>query len=377
MIRATKYLFYISTILLISGMALMSCQSEISQEEELAENDVVFFVPDKVLEDANTRASYSLVGGSKMVYSWETYDQVGVFNVSQIEQSSNIDFTYKPNSSESTNEGVYARFSRDDFYFEQDFWVAYAPYTCYDNGGERKKITKHDDIKLTYRGQRQTVNAVPNGQHPNSDPNYSNDSEKEACKDLVNYDYLISSPTQPVEGSRMTFPFQHLGSTVRFFVQFPAGGFGGGTGHVKGMRIVSKSGTPFTSDVELSLKKCTAATDSSFTVTNTTPSNEQYLNLTNDEGQGIAVPDNGYLISYMEFYPCTVADKTCFLYLTVEVNGAEKNYRSELLPAKTIVAGKLYQWKPTQFDTPIELTATLATWQEIIAKSTNINIEDN
>lgn len=376
MIRAIKYLFYISTILLISGWTLVSCQSEDSLAEEHTESDVVFFVPDKVLEDANTRASYSLVGGSKMVYSWDTNDQIGVFNVSQIENSTNMEFTYKPNSSLVKDNGVYARFSNDDFSFEPYFWVAYAPYTCYDDGGNRKKILKYNDIKLTYSGQRQTVNAVPNGQHPKEDKDYTDDSEKAACQYLVNYDYLISAPTKPEEGSKMTFPFQHLGSTVRFFIQFPEGGFGGGTGYVKGMRIVSKAGTPFKSDVELTLKHCTKADDSSFEVKSTTPSNEQYLNLTNDEGQGIAVPDNGYLISYMEFYPCTVADKTCFLYLTVDVNGVEKNFRSELLPAKTIVAGKLYQWKPTAFDTPIELTATLATWQEIIAEDIDVNLEN-
>ncbi len=372
-------MFSLATLLLC-GVAVTSCQSEDVLLEEV-ENDakVIVIVPDKELEDANamTRSVLSFDTKSSMKYGWEQNDKVGVFNVAlpDNEVGDNIQFQFKPKTQNVIENGLSARFNNDNYSFSTDYyWVAYAPYTFHPLD---KKVTAFDNLPITYKGQRQYSSPVPNGQHPNTDQGYSLESEAMASKYLSEYDYMISNATQPDETGFTTFTFSHVGSTIRFFLQFPADAFGGNgkSAQVTSMSVLSK-GSNLVSDVELAILPYSADNTSTYREKSKTTTNKLDLTCTGEDGKGISVPDNGYLITYMEFYPSVIPNEDCLLYVTAIVDGVEKHYRSEPLPAKTIVAGKLYQWKPTEWDTPIELTATLATWQEVLASPIDINLEN-
>lgn len=414
--KAIKYIMLYFAALLVCGVAMTACQSEDELLKEVeSDAKVIIVVPDKILENANsiTRSSLAFDTNSTMKFSWQEEDKIGVFNVSlpatltrssrgvgdedessagqdqgesvQTSKAENVQFKFKPGSIQEREDGSFALFNNDNYSFsKENYWVAYSPYLCVPYANGRTKVTEYNSIPLTYKGQRQYTNAVPNGKHPNQsykdhDPEYTLESEKKASIYLGEFDYMISNATQPDDKGFTTFTFSHVGSTIRLFLQFPAGAFGGSgkSAKVTSMSVISK-GFHLVSDVELEILPYSADNTSTYREkeSSKTLTNKLDLTCTGEGGTGISVPDNGYLISYMEFYPSEIPDKDCLLYVTAIVDGVEKHFRSKPLPAKTIVAGKLYQWKPTEWDDPIELTATLATWQEILAEEINVNLEN-
>lgn len=385
--KFSTYTLFLVVTLVVGGVMIASCMRD-ELLENMNEARVCAIAPDKELAvdeyEACTRTTLVFTG-SAMKFGWLTTDSIGVFNISfSKDESPRINFTYKGPRATSDANSASALFSNSNYSFNtENYWVAYSPLKCVqDETNERIAVASYGEIKLSYTGQKHHTNATPLdiSNIPEEEMKYYG-SETEASKYLADYDFMISAPTQPDENGMTTFNFKHVGSTLRFFMQFPEGAFGGSgsVAKVKSVSLLSKSGK-LVSDVTLAIKDYTAySTDgsSSFTETSKTEVNKLDLTCTGTDGSGIAVPDKGFLITYMEVYPFSVEANDCILYVVAEVNGVEKTYRSAGLPAKTIVAGKVYQWKPENWDTPIELTATLATWQEIIAKSTNINIEDN
>lgn len=352
--------------ILIIMLFVSACAHDSVQEEEEfdPQHTVIITVPDKIMEEPDgeilSRASMSL-SGNDMVYKWDKGDQIGVFNISvSVADSENKPLVYK------STEGNISRFHSSNFNSSTEFfWIAYAPYAC--NTANRTKIYHYDDISLTYLGQKQLYNATPKGIYPNdANSDYSAETEAKATKTLHEYGYLISAPATPKEEGAVThFVFSHLGSTVRFYTRLPEGCFGGAGkwGKLTSMTLVSKEEN-ITTGVKLSINTY-QKNQPTFTVNSTTTANNITLDLPGEDGNGINLPDHGYFIAYMEFYPVDFPDQTCFLYITAEVDGAKKYFRSKMLPAKNIEAGHLYKWTQGSFDEPIELTATLAPWEDI------------
>lgn len=359
-------------ILIIMLFVSACAHDSVQEEEELdPQHTVIITVPDKIMEEPDgeilSRASLSL-SGNYMVYKWDKGDQIGVFNASvSPDKSENKPLTYK------STEGNISRFHNGNFVSSTEFfWIAYAPYACNSNSdattANRTKIPRYDQISLTYLGQKQRYNATPNGIYPNdATSGYSATTEARATESLHEYDYLISDYSKPQDdGTATHFVFSHVGSTVRFYTRLPEGCFGGAgkSGWLTSLTLVSKTEN-ITTDVSLSINQHSEGNTATYTEKSTTKANNITLDLPGENGKGINLPDHGYFIAYMEFYPVDFPDQTCFLYITAEVDGVKKYFRSKMLPAKNIEAGRLYKWTIGSYDEPIELTATLAPWEDV------------
>lgn len=358
-------------------MSACAHDSVLEEEELDPQHTVIITVPDKIMEEPDgeldSRASLSL-SGSNMLLKWDIGDQIGVFNISEsAENSENKQLWFK------STEGNVSRFASGSFVSSPDYyWIAYAPYACNKNAttANKTKIASYNNISLTYLGQKQCYNATPLGLSPNAtNSGYSAKTEAMASKYLHEYGYLFSAPSTPeAEGTATHFVFSHLGSTVRFYTRLPEGCFGGEGkwGKLTSLTLVSKTSNIVT-DVELSINKYDKDNPSQppFTVNSTTPANNITLDLPGEDGKGINLPDHGYFIAYMEFYPVYFPVDTCFIYITAEVDGVKKYFRSKLLPALNIGAGHLYKWTISKYYDPIELTATIAPWEDISGGTIN------
>lgn len=348
-------------------LAFMACSNNDEVVDDLA-NTIGVFVPDMILEDGDTiiESRSSLVkDGTNMRFSWDSNDVIGVFSVlnkdgnqfTEIgpQESENTAFYYKPGYDETVGTGMRSRFHNGQYSFDQDhYWIAYSPYECNYVGGERRKVFHYDQICLSYEGQCQLVNAKG--------------AEKEGAAHLGAYDYLISAKAQPNDDNMTNFTFSHIGATVRFYMRFPTGALGGAGKQaiVKELAVIDETGeTPFVSEANIAISP-SAGTDAPYTVTSTTKSQTMKLYFGNNR-EGITVNDHDYLTAYMQVFPTEVEEKTCRLYVTVEVDGIKKFFKSlDFLDKKTITAGVFTQWTTSSFYDPIELvTATLVPWEDL------------
>lgn len=359
--------------ILLVMLTCLACQKESTSEDIDEGVEVGVEVPDKILdEEVNpflTRTSLALVG-SKMQFSWNESDLIGVFNV-VAEATENTPFNYKSGTNTHGETSSTARFNCGDYEFSKDYyWVAYSPYLLVSSG----KVTDYYNIKLIYDGQTQLCNATPTGLHPDADGSgYDEASEALAASHLGAYDYMISAPAQPDDNNYTSFKFEHIGATVRFYMMFPQGSFGTGQNAlIKSMSIISKDEV-FVKEANLQINKQNSTiTTPYYSVKKKAGSEELDLVHTKEmqlkfgeNGNGVMLPDGGYLIAYMEFYPVTVAAESCYLLIKGELNGEERYFRSTPLTAKTMKAGKLYQWTTGEIYLPIELTATIAPWEDV------------
>lgn len=374
-----KNIIYILLTLFVSVLVCQSCKKdEVPDEDDMPKINVE--VPDLELDEEGilpTRTSLAYVNASKkMLFNWENGDRVGVFNVfSPASEARATLFSYIPNSgAHDDGTTATARFINSNYSFDQEhLWVAYCPALCVSSGegDDRVLITNYEEFQLTYRGQTQSANGTPKGEYPDdTDSGYTLESEAKASQHLGAYDYLISDPSKPSEDGQMTFKFSHVGSTVRFYVLFPEGAFGGNgkVGRVTSMSVINEEGQ-LVSDVKLKIKpqtSITAVTPSYEEVENSKITTKQLtLNFCDEQGEeGVEVPDYGYFIAYMKFYPVKLAAGS-YLHFTVMVDGVKKYFKSKPLTAKNMKPGKLYQWTTGDFNTPIELTATLLPWEDI------------
>lgn len=356
-------------------IAFSACSSDNSIVNEDAPM-VTAIVPDKILYvdedelDAKERITRSTLAydkyNTKMIFSWNTTDAIGVFNVSNGLKDANTEFKYKSLVS-TTNTSSTAKFYNGFFSFDSDkYWVAYSPYKIITSEGLFKKPLSRDEIIITYKGQKALSNGTPNGLKPSA--NTTMESEARASSHLGTYDYMISDPIKTAEEGAMTFHFKHIGSTMRLYMQFPEWSFGGPgkNGKVKSLRVLTPNENLIVSDAILQINDNPSGTDASYTVKERTYTDNIELKFLGDDGTGIVVPDNGFLISYMEFFPTKIPSENALLHLTVEVDGVEKYFRSKWMTAVNIGSGYIYQWTAKQYDEPIELTATLQSWQDIV-----------
>lgn len=368
-IKHTNLLFAMLLAVAFGGF-LSSC-SESGELEEGFDPKVGMVVPNfvaDVLDDdpSSTRASQVYQDDTKtMKFEWQNTDQIGVFNVFETaENSQNALFSIKPGSGTHSGTTASARFYNANYNFSPDYWwVCYYPYSA----SNMSKVTNYSEVRMTFVGQKQLHNAYPNPliYYKNDGSGYSTETEALASQHLSTYDYLISDPSRPDDQGLTTFKCKHLGAIARFYTRFPEGAFGGtGTkGKVKQISLVYKDASTLVSDAVATINQQTSATaGTSYTISSTIKT--QKLDLLCDD---IEVPDYGYFVGYLMMYPVSVPENSCWLYITTTVNGVEKNFRSSSpLSAKTLEAGKLYRWTIASYDEPIELTATLQSWQDIV-----------
>ncbi len=375
--KSVKYLLYSFATLLACSVVLVSCQNEEYEQGE-EENLVSVIVPNKTLEDADLATRSALAyWNSTMKFSWTGQAEIGAFNVTvPADNAQNIAFVIKTGTETISATGSTAKFSSPDWYVDEDtYWVAYSPYKCVPSTSGRDKVLNYGEIELSYEGQKQYKNAAIGGDYYGTGC-HTEASEAEACEFLGDYDYMISDPVKPTKEGYTTFKFKHVGATVRFFVQFPQGAFGGKSATITSMSVLN-SGNELVKKATLAINTNAEGQNPSYSEISVANTNKLDLVFKDSENAGLTIPDNGYVVAYMEFYPGDISKNKTHLYFTAIVDGVERFFRSkENLPGKTFVAGKLYQWKPTEWDTPIELTATLATWQEVLAQETDISLEN-
>ncbi|MBQ0143225.1 MAG: hypothetical protein KBT06_10620 [Prevotellaceae bacterium] len=382
-----KNIIYILLIMVLSLFACLSCQNNEDARADVEDDEpkVRAIVPDMILEDEDIFVTRSALVYQKpnMMFSWESSDQIGVFNIGiDAVPGGNVPFYFKRVDSYNENSTT-ARFINGNFSFSDDtYWAACSPRACVytvseSNGGatisSKSLASEYDVINLTYRGQTQVANAHPEGLKPVSGTvGYSYETEAKASSHLGAYDYLISQPTVPDETGFTTFYFDHVGSTIRFYVLFPEGSFGGSgkKGYVTSMKVIDED-ADFVTDVTLGIKKrlrsetVNTAEKSYEVIGEPTKVNNITMYLKAEDGGGVMVPDHGYFVTYMQVYPTSVAEGKCHLEFTVMVDGVKRYFRSQPLPAKTFEAGHVHMWQTQSFDTPIELTATLLPWEDI------------
>lgn len=367
-------IYYIYSIV-VCIIALVSCASDDSiLDSEFEESGMTATVPDKILyvdeEGQKTRSTlYFDKTNMVMKFGWKSDDQVGVFNVScSADESENKLFTYRAGFDKINATTATSRFVNYSFSFDRDnFWTAYSPYLLMQPDGTKKKPLDRESLVITYRGQKAKDNGTPGGIAPSKNPKYTQDSETLASSHLADYDCLISTPSQPDEGQSITdFKMSHVGATMRLYMQFPEGAFGGAGkyGKIKSIKVVTKNGNYITSDALLKINPY--GSDTSYSVDKQITTNNIELTFDNAENS-ITVPDHGYAITYMEFFPTKIPAETAFLHITVDVDGVERYFKSKALAAVNIKAGYIYQWTATKYDDIIELTATLQSWQDIVA----------
>lgn len=219
-------------------------------------------------------------------------------------------------------------------------------------------------------------------------------SETSACEHLGEFDVLISPETEWVEGKKIHFQMRHIGAVARIYLKVAEENL-----TIKDVKLICDSkifyekgsftlfSHPYIDDesknygVDLNNRNssgCQIKPEGA-------PVNKLQLNFTNTcvtkkTGSGNYGP---YVVAYLMMYPITYKQTdhgNLFAYVTAtKANGEEVHYVSEALANKTMESGKYYQWtSATRSDDglyPIELTATLKPWQEIVGASIDLDLE--
>lgn len=206
-------------------------------------------------------------------------------------------------------------------------------------------------------------------------------SEKNACDHLGKYDVMISPETEWVDGTRINFKLRHVGAVARVYLKVPEenlvikdlklicdkpifyqGGSFNLISHPYEAQLEDK-GVDFNSQIQ----------------PDGAPVKMIQLNFSNNcvtkkSGSGNYGP---YVVAYIMMYPITytpATDGNLFAYVTAYRQGddpsKEVHYVSDPLAGKTMVSGNYYQWTTVTHEQdglyPIELTATLLPWQDIV-----------
>ncbi len=305
-------------------------------------------------------------------------------------------FTCVPSSSQTTRiENGSADFVWDDVVR----WSAYYPYK------QQNEENDENYVKRYFSFANQIQKALPNvGDYFEADE--TNDegekaelmnkyhlSESQACEHLGNCDVMISPETKWTDGIRINFQMRHVGAIARIY-----------------LRAVEENLT--IKDVKLICDKKIFYEQGSFTLFSHPYKNEEANNFgvdldrnsENCQIKSVGDPVNmlkltyadncvtkkstnniygPYVVAYLMMYPITynpTTDGNLFAYVTAaDSEGNEVHYVSEPLSKKTMKSGKYYQWTsathPDDGLYPIEMTATLLPWQEIVGADIDLDLE--
>lgn len=382
--------------------------------------------------DAVSRASWEF-NGQKMVFGWTPGDALGLYPTAGtatpsdnwdednptlvkpdikkhplFDDTQNICLT-KEDKAEATRAYV-KYFTKDsqtqslhidagDFVWKtEDRWTAYKPYNLLFNPNADSPV-KYTALPIDFSNQTQKgltdMQALYQGKggYPKgyNNPVYIS-TETVACQHLADVDFSFS-PEMVWEGERINFEFRHVGAIARLFLLAPeedltlekmelicdskifhVKGEVDLTSHVYAASETNKGVKLVGDEAPLQIKPTDAASQrvelkfsSDVKIQKPTAENK-YLN---------------YLVAYMMLYPIdyqSSRDGNLYVYVTAkDKNNKEVHFVSEPLSDRNLKSGYYYQWTlRTHIDDglyPIELTATLKPWQEIVGAEIDWDLE--
>ncbi len=207
-----------------------SCDKDASQDiEQLKEDGSYVSIPHfKVDEGSRTALVYDHVSGS-MLFSWkENEDNIGILTTRDY-RSNTTDGTAIESLATPWSYWLTEYIETDSKVWNEieptvQGWVltndyGYTSYYPYDN---KKVGSPFNAYPITYEGQMQTVNVDMRTYYKaNGDYAPYVAQEKAASSHLAPFDYMLSTEKRPWGIDKVRFPFEHLGSIVRFFLRIP------------------------------------------------------------------------------------------------------------------------------------------------------------
>lgn len=287
--------------------------------------------------------------------------------------------------------------SSDFFWDDVVRWSAYLPYKAQNEERGENYVKRY----FSFAGQEQK-DLAEIGEYfdyedrvgnPAEHLNKYHISEVNASEHLGNFDVMISPETKWEQGVRINFQMRHVGAVARIYLKV-----GEENLTIKDVKLICdkkifyENGSftlfshPYKDDeannygVDLvrGSEGCQIKTEGD-------PVNMLQLDFANTcvtkkTGSGNYGP---YVVAYLMMYPITytpATDGNLFAYVTAtDQEGKEVHYVSEPLSGKTMESGKYYQWTsvthPDDGLYPIELTATLLPWQDIVGAGIETDLE--
>lgn len=347
---------------------------------DLSDNDKPYYL-DPTSVPANRHPNYQKLGNANEFYR------------SEPERAPQYAFVCLNETSSQTAQffSTFGDFQWDD----KVQWTAYYPYSVEKETNPETHDTEHYDTRTySYSGQKQTgipdyvlyKKASPTAE----DNNKYRASEVQASAHLGKYDYMISSE-MAWNGERINFQMRHVGAIARVTLRAPAEDkrlvitnvklicdkaifYNGGQFNLKSHVYVNNEAANYGVNLNLSDPDCQIQPVGD-------PVNMIQIDFDGESAVTYysASQYSRYLTAYIMMYPITytaATDGNLFAYVTAHEEGdseKEYNFVSSPLSDKTMVPGKYYQWtSATHADSglyPIELTATLQPWQEIVGSS--------
>lgn len=217
-------------IILFFSILFASCDKDASQDiEQLKEDGSYVSIPHfKVDEGSRTALVYDHVSGS-MLFSWkENEDNIGILTTRDY-RSNTTDGTAIESLATPWSYWLTEYIETDSKVWNEieptvQGWVltndyGYTSYYPYDN---KKVGSPFNAYPITYEGQMQTVNVDMRTYYKaNGDYAPYVAQEKAASSHLAPFDYMLSTEKRPWGIDKVRFPFEHLGSIVRFFLRIP------------------------------------------------------------------------------------------------------------------------------------------------------------
>lgn len=369
--------------------------------------------------DMVTRSSLAFnMGTQEWVFGWQQGDALGLFPTAKdVEKAETKDGLIDPHDASKTiwrvnptasqqrrfwcqqpytNQTV--RISNSDPDWQWDDIVRWSAYFAYKSIDPAKNT--YENVPFDYTGQTQRgiadISAYKKGS-PGEASGKNNSvyraSEAKASAHLGKYDIMISPETAWEEGVRINFQMHHIGAIVRLYLLAPKNENLVIT-NIKlicDKKIFYEKGTfnlishPYSSsdkDHGLNISEQVKPDEASKT-------NMISLDFAGDDAKTIYDASDSYkryITAYMMLYPITytsATDGNLFAYVTAYRQGdtdkKEVHFVSNALENKVLEHGCYYQWtSATHLDDglyPIELTATLLPWQDIVAGSISTDLE--
>lgn len=402
-------------------------------EEEIVDGPSVTISP-FTPGDELTRSSL-VYRTQKMVFGWSLGDMVGLFPTAKVlaegestdgwldpsvdgnkhpdyDEGTNNIWRANPATSQqrkfaaSTTTSQTARLFNNDPEFEWDEvgrWTAYFPYKNNEETYDGRAFSFKNQIQeglVDISAFRKGKNGQPAGE---DNPSYTA-SEERASKHLGGVDCLIS-PEMAWNGSRINFQMRHVGAVLRMYLKAPEEDL-----VVTKLEIICDKKI-FYEEGKFSLKSHsykegeedfgvdfdrTSACCQITPVPVGTPTNNITLNFYDDSSheKAVSVYDPAdqykrYIVAYIMTYPVVynpATDGNLFAYVTAykKDDASKKEYHFISKPLNPVdgvdmKSGHYYQLtSSTHVEDglyPIELTATLLPWQDIVSGSINLGDE--
>lgn len=377
--------------------------------------------------DEVSRASF-VFDGQELVFGWKTGDLSGVYPTAKKPQEGDEDGNFMaghPNSSDGIKRIDPSKSSQMKFvcseldgsqtakientetagyvWDENTRWTAYFPYKGVDPDAETPET--YENRTFSFAGQVQEglpdMMAYYDGyknyagyddSSAGKDNPYYKASEALACQHLGAKDVMISSESE-WNSYRVRFHMRHLGAVIRLFLLAPEEDL-----IIKNIKLICD--TPiFYNGGEFNLKSHPYdATAANKGVNLELGNADCQIHPIGDPQKMIQLDFKGetahtwneatmlkrYLVAYMMTYPITYNQAehgNLYAYVTAykkdDASKKEYHFVTKPLSNKTMKPGYYYQWL-TELEyglNPIELTATLKSWQEIVGADIDLDLE--